>query len=103
MHEDRNDDFAPSLASKLMMWMMLRKMIRTTKRSIRHAKLTIQLYRRLAQRAGSTGLESAKQDKASVDMKASQVEAALLQEQRSLEILETMDLNDSALYKPLEE
>jgi len=36
-------------------------------------------------------------------MKASQVEAALLQEQRSLEILEAMDLNDPALYKPIEE
>ena len=44
-----------------------------------------------------------KRRKEAYDMKAAQVEESLLQEQRSLEELYGMDLNDPELYAPVED
>jgi len=101
MQDDKKNDYAPNLVQKIKMWLMCRKMIKQTEKSIRHGKLTIVLYRSLAQRAGSTGLESAKKDKSDIDMKTSQVEASLLQEYRSLDILRNIDISDPELYEPI--
>lgn len=70
---------------------------------MRHARLTILLYQRLAVRYGSGEGGENKRRKDAYDMKASQVEESLLQEQRSLEELLSMDINDPELYAPVED
>lgn len=103
MQNDKKNDSAPSLVQKMGMWLTLRKMIKITKRSINHAHLTIHLYQSLAQRAGESGRDSAKKEKNDIDMKTSQMEASLLSEQRSLEVLQEVDLDDPALYQAIED
>ena len=100
MHEELNDVYAPSFWEKVMMWWQLRKMIRITKRSIRHAHLTMKLYQSLAQRYSG---EDTKKQKAEIDLKYGQLEASAMAEERSLRILQAINLNDPELYTPVRE
>lgn len=97
MHEDKKSDYAPSLLEKLVMWMELRKKIKITKTNIRSHKLLIPVFQSRITPASS------KEDNAEVQLKIGQLEAKILADQMALEVFTNLDLNDPALYEPVEE
>jgi len=100
MQNDKNEDYAVSFWAKVAMWIQLRKMIKTTKRSIRHAKLTMKMYQHLAQ---LTDPVEEKKKHSDLMLKYGQVEASAMAEERALRIFQSFDLNDVELYKPVSE
>lgn len=97
MQNDKNEDYGVSLWSKVVMWMSLRKMIKTTKRSIRHAHLTMKLYQHLALQFSGDD-EVSKKKRSEIELKYGQMEASAMAEENYLRILQNINLNDADLY-----
>ena len=96
MQNDKNEDYAVSFWEKIQTWRMKRRMVKKTLQSIRHGKITTQLYLHLAQQFSD-------KEAAELKLKAGQVEASVMAEERSLKILLALDLSDPVFYQPVSE
>lgn len=97
MHEDKKSAYVPSLLEKLAMWWEIRKKIKITKQGIRSHKLLIPVFQ------ARINPGSSKEDKAEVQLKIGQLEAKILADQFALDVFNSIDLNDPALYEPVKE
>ncbi len=96
MQNDKNEDYVGSFWEMIQLWRMKRRMVKKTLQAIRHGKITTQLYLRLAQQFSD-------KEAAELMLKAGQVEASVMAEERSLKILEGISLTNANLYKPVKE
>lgn len=101
MHEDKKNDYAPSLLEKVKMWMMVRKKVKQTEEAIRANKLIMALFQNQRQLITDAG-EEGRKDRAELQLKVGQLEAKVLADQRALAFFQGMDYSDPELYKPVE-
>lgn len=101
MHEDKKNDYAPSLLEMVKMWMIVRKKVKLTQEAIANNKLIMALFQNQRQAITDAG-EEGKKDRAELQLKVGQLEAKVLADQRALAFFQGIDYSDSELYKPVE-
>lgn len=101
MHEDKKNDYAPSLLEKVKMWMIVRKKIKVTQEAIANNKLIMALFQNQRQAINAFD-EEGKKDRAELQLKVGQLEAKVLADQRALAFFQGLDYSDPELYKPVE-
>ena len=101
MHEDKKNDYAPSLLEKMKMWLMVRKKRKQTEEAIRANKLIMALFLNQKQAINAFD-EEGKKDRAELQLKVGQLEAKVLADQRALAFFQNIDYSDPELYKAVE-